>query len=154
MHEAELLLDVVRHGGVSLPAGRERRDSVQLLREAVSDDPARAAELVATDGGVQIAYECGAVESEQLVAVGGASLISDQSVLDLGGRRRLGLDGLSVLLEAGDYFGGVVDLEYAVDGGGGGLLLRPAHLEDDPDDVLAVDELGDGVFGGLVVLQG
>lgn len=145
MHEAELLLDFVRHGGVSLPAGGERRDSVQLLREPVSDDPARAAELVAADAGVQPAYESGAVESEQLVAVGGASLIS---------RQILHLHRLSVLLEAADYFGGVVDLQYAVDGRGGGLLLRPAHHEDDPDDVLAVDELGDGVFGRLVVLQG
>lgn len=39
-----------------------------------------------------------------------------------------------------------------MDGGGFGLG-GPTRFEYDPDDVLAVDELGDGVFRGLVVVE-
>lgn len=118
-------------------------DSLLGPREAVANDAANAAWGGGAGGGggggaaerrgvvgAEGAGEGGAVESEELVAVGGAAGVLG---LGVGGEEvglGLGLDGVAVGLEAGDGAVGVVDLEDAVDGADGVLLLLPAGLED------------------------
>lgn len=77
------------------------------------------------------------MESEELVAVGSAA-----GVFGLGlGREEVnlgpGLDGVAVVFESCNRALGVVDLEDALDGADGSVLLLPARFEDYLHDVSA-----------------
>lgn len=101
-----------------------------------------AADVAAWDGVAEVggavkaqrAVEGGAVEPEELVAVGNATWVFLVRELQLGG---LGFDGVSVLFEFGDCFLCVVDFEDAIDLANRSLFLEPAGLEDDLHYVLA-----------------
>lgn len=100
----------------------------------------------------QLATERGAVESQQLVAVRYAPLVAPPQAAVPGG---LGLDDLPVLFEPGEDFRADVDLQDSEDLRGL-FSVGPTCFEDDVDDVLAgisIQELGDGVFDGLVLFQ-
>lgn len=79
------------------------------------------------------------MEAHELVAVGDAALVA--AAREGAVTRRLGLDGLAVLLELGEDLGAVVDLE---DAGhvGEGFGFGPTRFEDDLDDV--VTRVGSG----------
>lgn len=75
MHEAELLLEIFGYGVVGPPAGGQSGNSVHLLREPGPYDAARAAVLVVARARLEVADEGGAVEPEELIAVGDAPLV-------------------------------------------------------------------------------
>lgn len=111
-------------------------DGSETHLEAVADDGADAAarDGAAEAGGAAVAEAAGqrgAVKPEQLVAVGGAP-----GVLPGAGERTC-LDSVPAVLEPLDGPLGVVDLQDPFDLADGVVLLEPAGLEDDLDDVPA-----------------
>jgi hypothetical protein len=101
-----------------------------LGREAVADDVAHGALVGGAEaGGAEGAGDGGAVEAQQLVAVGQAARVL------LGQLARLELDGLAVLLEAGQRALRVVHLEHPVDAHGAALRLEQARTADDLHDL-------------------
>lgn len=124
------------------PARRRRQNPIVSDQLTTINNPEAvldyAADIAVGDGVAEVggaveaqrAVQRGAVESEELVAVGDAS-----GVLFI--RGGFGFDGVSVLFEFGDSFLGVVDFEYAIDFADRGLFLEPARLEYDLHDVLA-----------------
>lgn len=141
---------------MSSPAGRQRGNSVQLRRESGLDDPADAAVLLVTDGGIpvesQIAHKRGAVEPQELVTVGNAPLVSS---LNGAVSSRFGLHELSVLLKPREYLGAIVDLQNPMDFRVP-RLVGPTRFEYYLNDILtriAIDELGYRVLDRLVLLE-
>lgn len=137
------------------PARRHRGDAVQLGRETGLNDPTNITKLLRTNGRIpvesQVAKKCGTVEPHELVSVGDATLVAAARAMT----RSLGLHCLAVLLEFGEDFGAVVDLQDAVNlrGVPG---LGPTGLEYDLDDVVTrvgPCEIRYRVLGGLVLIE-
>lgn len=126
------------------PARRRRQNPIVSDQLTTINNPEAvldyAADIAVGDGVAEVggavkaqrAVQRGAVEPEELVAIGDAS-----GVLFIRGGFGFGFDGVSVLFEFGDSFLGVVDFEDAIDIADRGLFLEPARLEYDLHDVLA-----------------
>lgn len=109
--------------------------------------------MIITNTGItilpQVTNERRTVEPQQLVPIGGATLIPRGRVSST---RRLGFDSFAVLFKTGQNFRAVMDLQNTV-------YVRvfvgfgPARCKNNPNNVfpgVSVAKLGDGVLGRLV----